>query len=243
MYCGEYINDRYVGKNETPSNRVFNPDFFPDEDRALCDTEFESTVSAEERVVSPGSESSYWIAHALDPRPENLFDTFVDRLQLLHGAQILGTYHHRKNRVCSFGIAVRYRNHSEKLEDIAPQYPRAATSRHAINAENLLKMYNGDLQRINAAAIINYFDGEHTPFPDLEKHVKQFQTDTDDTFRLLLDIATSRNGDCDPMVEVFNPRSSRRAQILKGHSCPRSSIQRISKFFDHIGGIPPKRNI
>lgn len=238
----EYINDGYAKENETTNNRDFDPDFFSEEDRAVCDTEFESTVSAEERVVSPGTETPYWIAHALDPKPEKLFDTFVECLQLLFGTQILGTHHHRKNAVRSFGIAAWHRNHSgERLGDIAPQYPRAATSRHAINAKNLLKIYDRDLERINATTIINYFGGEDTPFPILEKRIKQLQNDCDDVFRLLLNIATSRNADFDPMVEALKSKSSHRAKIIKGHDCSRRSLNRVAKILNYSGGVPPKR--
>lgn len=237
----EYNNDEYASENENFGRGHFDPAFFPDEEETVCDTEFESTARAEERVVSPGTEDRYWIAKELDPHPENLFDSLVDRLQLLHGAKILGINHHRSNASRSFGLAVRWKNKTAKLEDIAPQYPRAATSRHAINAEELLKRYTSDLQRINAIAIINYFGGVDTPSAELENQVKQLRADTDDAFRLLLTVATSRSGEVDPIAEALTPHSPHRAQILKGHDCSRRSLNRIATFFDYIG-IPEKRN-
>ena len=238
----EYNNDEYAGGNETFGGRVFDPHFYPDEEWAVCDTEFESAVSAEERVVAPGTETPYWIAKVLDPEPENLFDLFVDQLRLIHGAQILGINHHRKNAIRSFGLAARHRSRSgENLKDIAPQYPKAATSRHAINAEDLLKLYADDLDRIDAAAITDYFEGGSVLYPEFEKCVKQLQSDADDAFRLFLSIATFRAGNFDPMADVLNPKSSHRTKIHKEQDCSRCSLNRLVKFFSHIGGIPPER--
>ena len=207
----------------------------------MCDMEFESTVNASERVISPGTESSYWIATALDPKPEKLFDSFTDQLQLLYGAKILGTHHHRKNAVRSFGIAARHRNHSgEKLEDIAPDYPKAASSRHAINAEQLLQLYACDLEYINAPTILDYLGGSQPPITEAEKRVRQLQSDCEETFRLMLDVATSRDGDFDPILEALNSQSPHRKEILKGNDCSIHSLNRIANYLNHIG-IPEKR--
>ena len=236
MYA-DYSSDENTSENEKPQGRIFDQDFFPDDEWAMCDTEMESAIRAEERVVSPGSEKRYWIADVLDHQPENLFDAFIHQLAFLLGVKILAS-HFRKNSVRSFGLAAWHRNRSgEKLEDIAP-YPRAATSRHAINAESLMKLYAPELECINAASILSYFGGG--PPAEVEKCVKQLQVDTDDAFRLLLSVSTFRAGEFDPMVEAFNPRSPHRAKILKGHDCSKRALNRISKFFDHIG-IPEKR--
>jgi hypothetical protein len=237
----KFDHDECTADDAGFNEQNFDSFVFQNEEWALCDTELESTVNAAERVPDPNCVNPNWIINALEPEPDRLFDdTFLNRLKLLFIARVLASYHHRLNRTCSFGLAARWKNYAgETLEEVAPDWPKAATGRFCVTAESLASLYKDVIREIDVSAILEHFDGKFASDPELKTQILQLRDDTDVGFWLMLDISTDRAGRVDPMHAIFDSSSPDKDILLRGHNC-RRSLNRLKKFLDHVG-MPEKR--
>ncbi len=242
MKYAEYTSSEILSGRGVFGQGLFDNEFFPQDDETVCDTEFESTVNAEERVPDPKTVSPYWIADLLDPSPEDLLDTLLGQLALLWGTRAAAINHGRRNALRSWGLLVYYRNkNGETQEKIGRDFgvSKAVISRHALKLVDLLSRYTDLMKEINAERIIEHLGGDSISFEEFHRKAFQLTNDVEAVFRLVLDSSTSRSGLYDPIIEIFDKKSSYRNSILSGQKCSRQSINRISTFLNHIE-IPPK---
>jgi hypothetical protein len=127
----------------------------------------------------------------------------------------------------------------ETLEEVTPNWPRAATGRFCLAAESLAAAYEDAVQEVGTSAIMEYFEGALAADSELEPQILQLRDDTDVVLGLMLDISMNRAGRVDPMNAIFDSSSPDRNDILRGRNC-RRSLNRLKKFLDHMG-MPEKR--